>query len=88
MPGYCVQGTVGAQVLGGAKKIEIDRQTVEVKLSVEVSVFYFVNFGVLIKKKKVLSDYRYKKEKERRNTLFWGHTHYIFYTTISPTIQK
>ncbi|XP_065559432.1 integrator complex subunit 11-like isoform X3 [Artemia franciscana] len=35
MPGYCVQGTVGAQVLGGAKKIEIDRQTVEVKLSVE-----------------------------------------------------
>jgi len=63
-----VQGTVGAQVLGGAKKIEIDRQTVEVKLSVEVSVFYFVNFGVLIKK--VLSDYRYKKEKERRNTLF------------------
>ncbi|KAK2702825.1 hypothetical protein QYM36_018583 [Artemia franciscana] len=37
MPGYCVQGTVGAQVLGGAKKIEIEnRQTVEVKLSVEV----------------------------------------------------
>ncbi|XP_065583382.1 integrator complex subunit 11-like isoform X3 [Artemia franciscana] len=36
MPGYCVQGTVGAQVLGGAKKIEIEnRQTVEVKLSVE-----------------------------------------------------
>jgi len=68
MPVYCVPGTVGAQVLNGAKKIEIDRQTVEVKLSVEVSVFYFVNFGVLIKK--VLSDYRYKKEKERRNTLF------------------
>ncbi|XP_065583848.1 integrator complex subunit 11-like isoform X4 [Artemia franciscana] len=36
MPGYCVQGTVGTQVLGGAKKIEIEnRQTVEVKLSVE-----------------------------------------------------
>ncbi|KAK2711853.1 hypothetical protein QYM36_012850, partial [Artemia franciscana] len=39
MPGYCVQGTVGAQVLGGAKKIEIDRQTVEVKLSVEYMSF-------------------------------------------------
>ncbi|XP_065583843.1 integrator complex subunit 11-like isoform X1 [Artemia franciscana] len=40
MPGYCVQGTVGTQVLGGAKKIEIEnRQTVEVKLSVEYMSF-------------------------------------------------
>lgn len=36
MPGYCVQGTVGHKILGGAKKIELEnRQQVEVKMSVE-----------------------------------------------------
>lgn len=36
MPGYCVQGTVGHKILGGAKKIEFEnRQQVEVKMSVE-----------------------------------------------------
>lgn len=40
MPGYCVSGTVGAKVLGGAKKVEIEnRQVIDVKLSVQV-LFY------------------------------------------------
>lgn len=40
MPGYCVQGTVGHKVLGGAKKIEFEnRQVVEVKMSVEYMSF-------------------------------------------------
>jgi integrator complex subunit 11 len=38
MPGYCVSGTVGAKVLSGAKKVEIEnRQVIEVKMSVQVS---------------------------------------------------
>lgn len=28
MPGYCVAGTVGAKVLSGMKKIEIDKKLV------------------------------------------------------------
>lgn len=37
MPGYCVSGTVGAKVLSGAKKVEIEnRQVIEVKMSVQV----------------------------------------------------
>jgi len=37
MPGYCVSGTVGAKVLSGAKKVEMEnRQFVDVKLSVQV----------------------------------------------------
>lgn len=37
MPGYCVSGTVGAKVLAGQKKVELEnRQMVEVKLSVQV----------------------------------------------------
>ncbi|KAJ6639235.1 Integrator complex subunit 11 [Pseudolycoriella hygida] len=40
MPGYCVQGTVGHKILGGAKKIEFEnRQQVEVKMSVEYMSF-------------------------------------------------
>lgn len=40
MPGYCVQGTVGHKVLGGAKKVEFEnRQVVEVKMSVEYMSF-------------------------------------------------
>lgn len=36
LPGYCVAGTVGAKVIAGHKKIEIDRSTtVHVKLAVE-----------------------------------------------------
>ena len=38
MPGYCVSGTVGAKVLSGQKKVEIEnRQVIDVKLSVQVS---------------------------------------------------
>lgn len=41
MPGYCVSGTVGAKVLSGAKKVEIEpRQTIDVKLSVQVSFIH------------------------------------------------
>lgn len=37
MPGYCVSGTVGAKVLSGQKKVEIEnRQVIDVKLSVQV----------------------------------------------------
>lgn len=40
MPGYCVQGTVGHKVLGGAKKIEFEnRQVVEVKMAIEYMSF-------------------------------------------------
>ena len=40
MPGYCVQGTVGHKILGGAKKIEFEnRQVVEVKMAVEYMSF-------------------------------------------------
>lgn len=40
MPGYCVQGTVGHKILGGAKKIEFEnRQVVDVKMSVEYMSF-------------------------------------------------
>ena len=38
MPGYCVQGTVGHKILNGAKMVEIDRQNIQVKLAVEVSL--------------------------------------------------
>jgi len=37
MPGYCVSGTVGAKVLSGAKRVEIEKgQMIDVKLSVQV----------------------------------------------------
>ena len=37
MPGYCVSGTVGAKVLSGQKKVEMEnRQIIDVKLSVQV----------------------------------------------------
>lgn len=40
MPGFCVVGTVGHKVLNGAKKIEFEnRQTVEVKMSVQYMSF-------------------------------------------------
>lgn len=40
MPGYCVAGTIGHKVLGGARKIEFEnRQTVEVKMSVQYMSF-------------------------------------------------
>ncbi|EDW23817.1 GL23717 [Drosophila persimilis] len=40
MPGYCVQGTVGNKILGGAKKVEFEnRQVVEVKMAVEYMSF-------------------------------------------------
>ena len=39
MPGYCVAGTVGHKVLSGAKKIEIDKKLVSVKLSVQYMSF-------------------------------------------------
>ncbi|XP_067140059.1 integrator complex subunit 11 [Centruroides vittatus] len=40
MPGYCVAGTIGHKVLGGARKIEFEnRQVVEVKMSVQYMSF-------------------------------------------------
>jgi len=39
MPGYCVQGTVGHKVINGAKMVEIERQNVPVKLTVEYMSF-------------------------------------------------
>lgn len=39
MPGYCVQGTVGHKILNGAKQVEIDRQNIQVKLTVEYMSF-------------------------------------------------
>jgi len=46
MPGYCVSGTVGAKVLSGQKKVEMEnRQVVDVKLSVQVS---YENTSLLI----------------------------------------
>lgn len=40
MPGFCVQGTVGHKILGGAKKIELEKgQVIDVKLSVEYMSF-------------------------------------------------
>lgn len=38
--GYCVQGTVGHKILGGAKKVEFEnRQIIEVKMAVEYMSF-------------------------------------------------
>ena len=37
MPGYCVQGTVGHKILNGAKVVDIDKQSIQVRLAVEVS---------------------------------------------------
>lgn len=42
MPGYCVAGTIGHKVLSGAKKIEIDKKMVNVRLSVQYMSFRFV----------------------------------------------
>jgi len=40
MPGYCVSGTVGHKILGGAKKIEFEnKQTIDVRMSVEYMSF-------------------------------------------------
>ena len=40
MPGYCVAGTVGHKILGGAKKIEFEnKQVIDVKMSVEYMSF-------------------------------------------------
>ena len=39
MPGYCVAGTIGHKVLSGAKKIEIDKKMVNVRLSVQYMSF-------------------------------------------------
>uniref|UniRef100_A0A914CDW6 Integrator complex subunit 11 n=1 Tax=Acrobeloides nanus TaxID=290746 RepID=A0A914CDW6_9BILA len=39
MPGYCVAGTVGAKVINGMKKIEIDQRIYEINLRVEYMSF-------------------------------------------------
>ena len=53
MPGYCVAGTIGHKVLSGAKKIEIDKKMVNVRLSVQYMSFRCANNkkinGLLIK---------------------------------------
>ena len=43
MPGYCVAGTIGHKVLSGAKKIEIDKKMVNVRLSVQYMSFRCTN---------------------------------------------
>ena len=43
MPGYCVAGTIGHKVLSGAKKIEIDKKMVNVRLSVQYMSFRSVS---------------------------------------------
>ena len=48
MPGYCVAGTIGHKVLSGAKKIEIDKKMVNVRLSVQYMSFRCAN-SLLIK---------------------------------------
>lgn len=47
MPGYCVAGTVGHKVLGGAKKIEIDKKMVNVRLSVQYMSFRSVSSSAM-----------------------------------------
>lgn len=40
MPGYCVAGTIGHKILGGAKKVELEnKQVIDVKMSVEYMSF-------------------------------------------------
>ncbi|KHN71124.1 Integrator complex subunit 11 [Toxocara canis] len=39
MPGFCVAGTVGAKVIAGAKKIEIEGKLMEINLGVEYMSF-------------------------------------------------
>ena len=40
MPGYCVAGTIGHKILGGARKVEIEnKQFIEVKMAVEYMSF-------------------------------------------------
>ncbi|KAI3413813.1 hypothetical protein GPALN_011294 [Globodera pallida] len=39
MPGYCAPGTVGAKVINGAKKVDIDGKSYEVNLRVEYMSF-------------------------------------------------
>lgn len=39
MPGYCVTGTVGHKILNGAKKLDFDGHTVEVKMAVQYMSF-------------------------------------------------
>jgi len=48
MPGYCVAGTVGHKVLSGAKKIEIDKKMINVKLSVQYMSFRCVYVCVCV----------------------------------------
>ena len=39
MPGYCVAGTVGWKILNGQRKLEFDKQQVEVKMAVQYMSF-------------------------------------------------
>uniref|UniRef100_F1KVT5 Integrator complex subunit 11 n=1 Tax=Ascaris suum TaxID=6253 RepID=F1KVT5_ASCSU len=39
MPGFCVAGTIGAKVIGGAKKVEIDGKMLDINLGVEYMSF-------------------------------------------------
>ncbi|RTG86789.1 integrator complex subunit 11 [Schistosoma bovis] len=39
IPGYCVAGTVGYKILNGVKRLEFDKQVLEVKMSVEYLSF-------------------------------------------------
>lgn len=40
MPGYCVAGTIGHKILGGARKVEVEgKQTIDVKMAVEYMSF-------------------------------------------------
>ena len=64
MPGYCVQGTVGHKILNGAKTVEIDRQNIQVKLTVEVRLFFVCEtiqlISLLIKKMGKYYKFSYK----------------------------
>lgn len=39
IPGYCVAGTVGYKILNGARRLEFDKQTLEVRMRVEYLSF-------------------------------------------------
>ena len=55
MPGYCVAGTIGHKVLSGAKKIEIDKKMVNVRLSVQYMSFRWANlFNQFLQIKKII----------------------------------
>ena len=87
MPGYCVAGTIGHKVLSGAKKIEIDKKMVNVRLSVQYMSFRWANlFNQFLQIKELslvlwmLTCYMYVHVLCMCSLVLWPFPHYQCYT--------